>query len=59
MENELKNILTQKALEFCLTNVHDWDTFNSEKKEWYIKKVARLLLDDADVLKQMFKDSLN
>jgi hypothetical protein len=59
MENEFNNILIEKTLIFCQRNVHDWGTFNEEKKDWYLKKVARLLLDDKDVLKEMFKEQLN
>jgi hypothetical protein len=54
MENESKNILIDKARSWC-----DWQTFDDDKKGWYLKKVARLLLDDKDVLQLMFKDQLN
>ena len=59
MENTAKNILIEKALLFCQQNVHDWDEFDTDKKEWYLKKVSRLLLDDKDILKELFKEQLN
>ena len=59
MENEPKNILIEKALIFCEANVHDWQNYDEEMKEWYLKKVARLLMDDPDVLREMFKEQLN
>jgi hypothetical protein len=53
------NILIEKALIFCQKNVYDWEWFDEEKREWYLKKVARLLLEDKNVLDEMFKDQLN
>jgi len=47
MENESKNILIDKARSWCEAYVYDWQTFDEEKRDWYIKKVARLLLDEA------------
>ena len=59
MENESKNKLIEKTLDYCQQHVYGFSEMDEQKREWYLKKVSRLLLDDKDVLKEIFFVQLN
>jgi len=56
----IPNIMRQKALEFCVRNIHDWVSLVEETKSWYVCIVSTLLdYEDDDLIIYLLQAQLN
>lgn len=53
--NRLKDI----AEKHCRENVVDFELLDEVRKAWYITTVSKLLLEDKEISKEVFRTQLN